>query len=190
MPRAKKIYPFDPKDIDLFENKFRNIFESMEDKVEWQVDNVFSFVVPSLVCLTYDLAVNKWKNACYFPQCHQVKRTYATRQKLIQHMQIHHAQEIPNSGRFLSPGDSSVMINGFLCVNCGKSFSRKDHFTQHGNSACHVNRSVTSDASMSASAHVDQQQNEPSESNLSALELLSDIVAVPSHINALTGKLR
>lgn len=193
MPRPKKIYPFDPKDIDLFENKFRTILETMEEKTELQEDNVFSYVVPSLVCLTFDSVGNKWKNACYFPQCHQIKRSYATRQKLIQHLQIHHTQEIPDGGRFLSPNDSSVVLDGFLCQNCGKLFNRKDHFTQHRNSACRGDQNVANFGVLSAShsdvAHYHNFTVPESLEEPSVIEeiLLPEIGAVSSNLDCLAG---
>lgn len=141
MPRG---FPLCTSEFNKLETKYRTLIDQIAIKTNEQCTNFFSYVFPSLSSPTR--AENKWRFPCNFPTCcgkepapaRQDKiRSYCSKQKLIQHLLLHHADQLPGGGSFLAPNDNCVAQGGFSCSKCASTFARKDHFDYHmKNSKC------------------------------------------------------
>lgn len=56
---------------------------------------------------------------------------FASKLKYIHHTIIKHHDDLPNQGRFLLQNDRSINLDGYICINCTRKFSRKDHLQYH-----------------------------------------------------------
>ncbi|CAF1099358.1 unnamed protein product [Brachionus calyciflorus] len=45
---------------------------------------------------------------CLFESCKTAQKSFASKQKYVQHLQIQHDQQLPKGGSFISPNDRST----------------------------------------------------------------------------------
>ncbi|CAF1004499.1 unnamed protein product [Brachionus calyciflorus] len=100
--------------------------------------NFYDFVIPSLAepRIVKELS-DLPRYFCLFQNCKSDGKSFASKQKYIQHLTIIHDQELPLGGSFISPNDKSTKPGGFWCSKCGHHYCRRDHLQHHFKSSVH-----------------------------------------------------
>ncbi|CAF1036250.1 unnamed protein product, partial [Brachionus calyciflorus] len=101
-------------------------------------NNFYELVVPSLADPIVIKSISESpRYLCLFKSCKDLQKSFASKQKFIQHLTICHDQELPKGGSFIAPNDKSTVPGGFWCSKCGHHYCRRDHLQKHFKSSQH-----------------------------------------------------
>ncbi|RMZ94147.1 hypothetical protein BpHYR1_050356 [Brachionus plicatilis] len=135
----KHVYKL-PTNLEI--NRLRSIYGQEVDKIpnvsEQQKNNFFNLVLPSLAKPILCKEISDLPRfVCNFPECKEETKSFASKQKFVQHLKIMHDQDLPGSCSFLYPNDKSTVPGGFWCSVCGHHYCRRDHLQNHMRTSSH-----------------------------------------------------
>ncbi|CAF0980168.1 unnamed protein product [Brachionus calyciflorus] len=125
-------------EINRLKSIYKPILDRMNDVPQSLKENFYNFVVPSLAepVLIKSISDNN-RYLCLFDECKKNDKSFASKQKYIQHLTICHDQELPRGGSFIAPNDKSTVPGGFWCSKCGHHYCRRDHLQNHFKTSVH-----------------------------------------------------
>ncbi|CAF1021457.1 unnamed protein product [Brachionus calyciflorus] len=128
--------------VNLERDRLKNFYRPQLDKMNHVSEdlkkNFYDFVIPSLAEPKVIKEVSDVpRYLCYFVNCKKEVKSFASKQKFVQHLTIIHDQELPEGGSFISPNDKSTIPGGFWCSKCGHHYCRRDHLQHHFKSNLH-----------------------------------------------------
>ncbi|RMZ97738.1 hypothetical protein BpHYR1_049354, partial [Brachionus plicatilis] len=132
-------------EINRLNHFYSQIIEKMIDVEENQKLNFFNLVIPSLAepVIISDISDNP-RFVCNFLECKEENKSFASKQKFIQHLKIFHDQELPGACSFLYPNDKATIPGGFWCSDCGHHYCRRDHLQNHFKTSTHCKNATIS----------------------------------------------
>lgn len=142
----KKIYkPPLNLQIENMKRQYSQIIKNIPKEQENLKNNFVNLVIPSL-CEPKILSEISFKPRyiCLFKDCSEQKKSFASKQKFIQHLKIIHDHELPMGGAFISPNDKSTQPGGFWCSVCGHHYCRRDHLLNHFKTSIHCTNAEVS----------------------------------------------
>lgn len=125
-------------EINRLKSIYKPFLDQMTDVPQDLKENFYNFVVPSLAepVLIKSISDNN-RYRCLFDECKKNDKSFASKQKYIQHLTICHDQELPEGGSFITPNDKSTVPGGFWCSKCGHHYCRRDHLQNHFRTSLH-----------------------------------------------------
>ncbi|RNA12045.1 hypothetical protein BpHYR1_036274, partial [Brachionus plicatilis] len=141
-PKSKKYFLVFKLPLNLEIQRLSNIYSpqiaKMTDVNHQQKINFFNLVVPALADpkIIKDLS-DMPRFVCNFEECKEETKSFASKQKFVQHLKIMHDQELPGGCMFLYPNDKSTVPGGFWCSVCGHHYCRRDHLQNHIRTSTH-----------------------------------------------------
>ncbi|CAF0951694.1 unnamed protein product [Brachionus calyciflorus] len=120
MPRAHK------SNIEDLLLKYQFVLSGKIDKNQTKISIFRNTVLPSFVGKTCND-----RYTCCFNECLLLKKSFASKQKYLHHLQSKHASDLPDNGQFLAPNDKTISRNQYKCSNCLKTFARRYNLQQH-----------------------------------------------------------
>ncbi|CAF1068536.1 unnamed protein product [Brachionus calyciflorus] len=119
-------------EIERLKRIYKPTLESFQDNSVELQNNFYKLVLPSLANPRVVKEIsNIPRYFCLFESCKAAQKSFASKQKYVQHLQIQHDQELPKGGSFISPNDKSTQPGGFCCSNCGHHYCRREHLNNH-----------------------------------------------------------
>ncbi|CAF1027701.1 unnamed protein product [Brachionus calyciflorus] len=119
-------------EIERLKRIYKPTLDSYVDVSDGLKNNFYQFVLPSLANPKVVKEISELpRYFCLFDRCKAAQKTFASKQKYVQHLQIQHDQDLPKGGSFISPNDKSTQPGGFWCSNCGHHYCRRDHLNNH-----------------------------------------------------------
>ncbi|CAF1049451.1 unnamed protein product [Brachionus calyciflorus] len=110
-------------EIERLKRIYKPTLDSYQDvSVELQ-NNFYQLVLPSLANPRVVKVISDIPRYFgLFESCKTAQKSFASKQKYVQHLQIQHDKQLPKGGSFISPNDESTQPGGFWCSNCGHHY--------------------------------------------------------------------